>query len=214
MHVSAQAIKTQEKHNGKEEGKKKRRKEEGATSAPHEHAHTDFHKKYSLSTVARPKRFSPLAFYSPFLFFSHLFSFTSPHIPPFPIYTSTTPMAAAQNTPTSKEEWIKTADGHELFTKTWYAVGNPVASVVFVHGFGEHIVRKEKRPSPLYHVCVVQGCSNDETYLLSSLCVLKNYAGYDHVFDEFNKAGFQVSAFDQRGFGKTGKNYKPSITPL
>ncbi|KAG0361899.1 hypothetical protein BGZ54_008863 [Gamsiella multidivaricata] len=27
---------------------------------------------------------------------------------------------------------------------------------------------------------------------------------YNHVFEEFNKAGFQVSAFDQRGFGETG----------
>ncbi|KAF9131914.1 hypothetical protein BGW39_001150 [Mortierella sp. 14UC] len=71
--------------------------------------------------------------------------------------------------PTSKEEWITAADGHEIFTKTWFAVGAPVAAVVFVHGLGEHIVR------------------------------------YDHVFEEFNKAGFQVSAFDQRGFGQTGK---------
>lgn len=28
--------------------------------------------------------------------------------------------------------------------------------------------------------------------------------GYNHLFEEFNKAGFQVSAFDQRGFGQTG----------
>ncbi|KAF9082224.1 hypothetical protein BGX23_012670 [Mortierella sp. AD031] len=82
-------------------------------------------------------------------------------------------MAAQDNTkPTSKEEWIKAEDGHLIFTKTWYAVGTPVASVVFVHGLGEHIVR------------------------------------YDHVFEEFNKAGFQVSAFDQRGFGQTGKKTK------
>ncbi|KAG9325208.1 hypothetical protein KVV02_002062 [Mortierella alpina] len=78
--------------------------------------------------------------------------------------SSTTP-----EKPRSKEEWIKAEDGHEIFTKTWYAVGNPIASVVFVHGLGEHCVR------------------------------------YDHVFEEFNKAGFQVSAFDQRGFGETGK---------
>ncbi|KAF9338768.1 hypothetical protein BGZ91_007956 [Linnemannia elongata] len=84
-------------------------------------------------------------------------------------------MSAAQDTatkPTSKVEWIKAEDGHEIFTKTWYAVGTPVASVVFVHGLGEHIVR------------------------------------YDHVFEEFNKAGFQVSSFDQRGFGQTGKKSK------
>ncbi|KAI1320006.1 hypothetical protein EDD11_002337 [Mortierella claussenii] len=74
--------------------------------------------------------------------------------------------------PRSKEEWIKSEDGHEIFTKTWYAVGDPIAAVVFVHGLGEHIVR------------------------------------YDHVFEEFSKAGFQVSGFDQRGFGQTGKKSK------
>ncbi|KAF9932080.1 hypothetical protein FBU30_009010 [Linnemannia zychae] len=73
---------------------------------------------------------------------------------------------------TSKVEWITTEDGHELFTKTWFAVGTPVAALVFVHGLGEHIVR------------------------------------YDHVFEEFNKAGIQVSAFDQRGFGQTGRKSK------
>ncbi|KAF9431724.1 hypothetical protein BGZ76_011782 [Entomortierella beljakovae] len=78
----------------------------------------------------------------------------------------------ATDAPRSKEEWITSEDGHEIFTKTWYAVGTPVASIVFVHGFGEHIVR------------------------------------YDHVFEEFNKAGFQVSSYDQRGFGQTGKKSK------
>ncbi|KAF9345476.1 hypothetical protein BGX26_003080 [Mortierella sp. AD094] len=80
-------------------------------------------------------------------------------------------MSATEN-PRSKEEWIVTDDGHEIYTKTWFPEGKPVASVVFVHGFGEHIVR------------------------------------YDHVFEEFNKAGIQVSSFDQRGFGKTGKKSK------
>ncbi|KAF9124136.1 hypothetical protein BGX30_001097, partial [Mortierella sp. GBA39] len=74
--------------------------------------------------------------------------------------------------PTSKEEWVTAEDGYEIFTKTWFAVGTPVAVVVFVHGLGEHIVR------------------------------------YDHVFEEFNKAGFQVSAYDQRGFGQTGRRSK------
>ncbi|KAG0199961.1 hypothetical protein BGX28_006868 [Mortierella sp. GBA30] len=81
-------------------------------------------------------------------------------------------MTTATDKPTSKEEWIKAEDGHEIFTKTWFAIGQPVASIVFVHGLGEHIVR------------------------------------YDHVFEEFNKAGFQVSGFDQRGFGQTGKKSK------
>ncbi|KAF9417885.1 hypothetical protein BGZ94_009832 [Podila epigama] len=73
---------------------------------------------------------------------------------------------------TSKVEWIKAKDGHDIFTKTWYPAGKPVASIVFIHGLGEHCVR------------------------------------YDHVFEEFNKAGFQVSAYDQRGFGETGKKSK------
>ncbi|KAG0006156.1 hypothetical protein BGZ80_002005 [Entomortierella chlamydospora] len=80
-------------------------------------------------------------------------------------------MSTTEN-PRSKEEWIVADDGHEIYTKTWFPEGKPVASVVFVHGFGEHIVR------------------------------------YDHVFEEFNKAGIQVSSFDQRGFGKTGKKSK------
>lgn len=66
-------------------------------------------------------------------------------------------MSAAQNNtkPTSKEEWIKAEDGHEIFTKTWYAVGTPVASVVFVHGLGEHIVRKFKSFKRLWeHLCL------------------------------------------------------------
>ncbi|KAF9582236.1 hypothetical protein BGW38_000470 [Lunasporangiospora selenospora] len=37
---------------------------------------------------------------------------------------------------------------------------------------------------------------------------IKAEDGYDHVFEEFNKAGFQVHAFDQRGFGQTGKKSK------
>lgn len=51
-------------------------------------------------------------------------------------------MATTQEQPRFKEEWITAEDGHEVFTKTWYAVGAPVASIVFVHGLGEHIVRK------------------------------------------------------------------------
>ncbi|KAG0034726.1 hypothetical protein BGZ81_003424 [Podila clonocystis] len=81
-------------------------------------------------------------------------------------------MSTDSTKPTSKVEWIQAEDGHSIFTKTWYAVGTPVASIVFVHGLGEHCVR------------------------------------YDHVFEEFNKAGFQVHAFDQRGFGETGKKSK------
>ena len=51
-------------------------------------------------------------------------------------------MSTDSTKPTSKVEWIKAEDGHNIFTKTWYAVGTPVASIVFVHGLGEHCVRK------------------------------------------------------------------------
>ncbi|CAJ0764891.1 21741_t:CDS:2 [Entrophospora sp. SA101] len=40
------------------------------------------------------------------------------------------------------EEWINTKDGVPLYTKTWKSVSeSPVATVVFLHGFGEHINR-------------------------------------------------------------------------
>lgn len=109
-------------------------------------------------------------------------------------------MSAAQDSttkPTSKEEWIKAEDGHEIFTKTWYAVGTPVASVVFVHGLGEHIVRKCNVVS-----FPIKLNSSENGFLLTLYIFL--HIGYDHVFEEFNKAGFQVSSFDQRGFGQTG----------
>jgi len=38
------------------------------------------------------------------------------------------------------EEWTSAKDGTELFSKTW-KVKSPVATVVFIHGFGEHINR-------------------------------------------------------------------------
>lgn len=85
-------------------------------------------------------------------------SFLLPYTPSHPPFSFnplayTNRMSTAQDTttkPTSKEEWIKAEDGHEIFTKTWYAVGTPVASVVFVHGLGEHIVRKcEVVPLPV-----------------------------------------------------------------
>ncbi|KAI9315138.1 Alpha/Beta hydrolase protein [Dichotomocladium elegans] len=48
------------------------------------------------------------------------------------------------STVTVIEEWIKTSDGHEIFTKTWKPVGETVAQVVLVHGFGEHIGRYDR----------------------------------------------------------------------
>ncbi|KAG0349028.1 hypothetical protein BG004_002556 [Podila humilis] len=46
---------------------------------------------------------------------------------------------------TTAIEWIKAADGHEIFTKTWSPAKSPVASIVFVHGLGEHVCRKRSK---------------------------------------------------------------------
>ncbi|CAG8594722.1 5828_t:CDS:2 [Paraglomus occultum] len=44
--------------------------------------------------------------------------------------------------PTVTEEWITASDGAELFTMQWKpARESPVATVVFCHGFGEHVKR-------------------------------------------------------------------------
>ncbi|KAG2219437.1 hypothetical protein INT45_002322 [Circinella minor] len=39
------------------------------------------------------------------------------------------------------DEWITTDDGYSLFTKTWKPASKPIANVVMIHGFGEHIGR-------------------------------------------------------------------------
>jgi hypothetical protein len=57
-------------------------------------------------------------------------------------HSSSSTMTTTADKPRSKEEWVKADDGLEIFTKTWYSVDKPVATVVFVHGLGEHIVRK------------------------------------------------------------------------
>jgi len=42
----------------------------------------------------------------------------------------------------TEEAWLTTSDGKEIFTKQWMPANNsPVATVVFCHGFGEHINR-------------------------------------------------------------------------
>ncbi|CAJ0835609.1 6771_t:CDS:2, partial [Entrophospora sp. SA101] len=70
-------------------------------------------------------------------------------------------------------EWFDTKDGIRLYTKTWKSVSEPpIATVVFSHGFGEHVNR------------------------------------YNHVFDKFQLKNIEVYAFDQRGFGQTGKKNK------
>ncbi|KAI9280504.1 Alpha/Beta hydrolase protein, partial [Sporodiniella umbellata] len=42
------------------------------------------------------------------------------------------------------DEWITTEDGAEIFTKTWKTKDQPVATLVMIHGFGEHIARYDR----------------------------------------------------------------------
>ena len=67
------------------------------------------------------------------------------------------------------EEWSKFSDQQEYYSKTWHQKGSLVATVLFIHGLGEHVSR------------------------------------YQHVFPQFAEVGIKVFAFDQRGFGQTGK---------
>lgn len=39
---------------------------------------------------------------------------------------------------TTEEHTLTLADGLEVYTKTWEAVGPPVAHVLFLHGFSDH----------------------------------------------------------------------------
>ena len=67
------------------------------------------------------------------------------------------------------EEWSLFSDGQEYYSKTWHPKNKFIATVLFIHGLGEHVNR------------------------------------YDHVFEVFSANGIKTLAFDQRGFGKTGK---------
>ncbi|ORE08627.1 alpha/beta-hydrolase [Rhizopus microsporus var. microsporus] len=43
------------------------------------------------------------------------------------------------------EEWIRHKDGNEIYTKIWKATTpNPIATLVMVHGFGEHVGRHDR----------------------------------------------------------------------
>ncbi|KAG0734310.1 hypothetical protein G6F57_012016 [Rhizopus arrhizus] len=42
------------------------------------------------------------------------------------------------------DEWIKTEDGNDIFTKTWKAISTPIATLVLIHGFGEHVARYDR----------------------------------------------------------------------
>lgn len=64
--------------------------------------------------------------------------------------------------------WYQFSDKHPVYTLTWKPRGKSKATVLFLHGLGEHISR------------------------------------YHSVFSSFAQHGIQITAFDQRGFGKTG----------
>ncbi|CAG8476416.1 1111_t:CDS:2 [Racocetra fulgida] len=77
------------------------------------------------------------------------------------------------------DEWIKSSDGVEIYTRTWKAVSDkPIATVVFVHGFGEHIKRYN-------HVFDKFGKENIEVYA-------------------YDQRGFGETAIRNKNPGKTG----------
>ncbi|KAI8382477.1 Alpha/Beta hydrolase protein [Blakeslea trispora] len=45
---------------------------------------------------------------------------------------------------TVTKEWIKTKDNHEIFTMTWKPDTEPIATLVVIHGFGDHIARYDR----------------------------------------------------------------------
>ncbi|RKP37497.1 Alpha/Beta hydrolase protein [Dimargaris cristalligena] len=75
-------------------------------------------------------------------------------------------------------KWIRANDGHEIYTRTYRPIHRSIlATVVLVHGFGEHCDR------------------------------------YSKLARRFTDAGIQVYTYDQRGFGKTGRqNGRPGHT--
>ncbi|CAO3643172.1 unnamed protein product [Mucor hiemalis] len=48
------------------------------------------------------------------------------------------------NAITIVDEWIKTTNGQDIFTKTWKTPSTPRATLVLIHGFGEHIARYDR----------------------------------------------------------------------
>ncbi|KAL0089710.1 Alpha/Beta hydrolase protein [Phycomyces blakesleeanus] len=42
------------------------------------------------------------------------------------------------------DEWSTTKDNYPIFTKTWKPAGKPVAQILMIHGFGEHIARYDE----------------------------------------------------------------------
>jgi acylglycerol lipase len=45
----------------------------------------------------------------------------------------------AEDQCTVEEGWAKMADGHEVYTKTWKPSESPIARLVFIHGYSDHI---------------------------------------------------------------------------
>ena len=46
---------------------------------------------------------------------------------------------------TTSEEWVETNEPKvKIFTKTWHPASTPIATVIFNHGFGEHLQRYDE----------------------------------------------------------------------
>ncbi|RIB20355.1 Alpha/Beta hydrolase protein [Gigaspora rosea] len=74
------------------------------------------------------------------------------------------------------DKWIESSDGVEIYTRTWKAVSdNPIATVVFLHGFGEHITRYD-------HVFDKFGRKNIEVYAYDQ-------RGFGKTADKYNNKG-------------------------
>ncbi|KAF0555154.1 alpha/beta-hydrolase [Gigaspora margarita] len=87
------------------------------------------------------------------------------------------------------DKWIESSDGVEIYTRTWKAVSdNPIATVVFLHGFGEHITRYD-------HVFDKFGRKDIEVYA-------------------YDQRGFGETAVKNKNQGQTGgwKVIKKDIT--
>ncbi|RUP48687.1 Alpha/Beta hydrolase protein [Jimgerdemannia flammicorona] len=85
------------------------------------------------------------------------------------------------NEPTVIDEWITSSDGHSIFTKTWKPAGEVRAT----------LVRLFENPTLPSH-SLIHGFG-------------EHCARYHHVTSEFAKIGILTHAFDQRGFGETGR---------
>ncbi|CDS08239.1 hypothetical protein LRAMOSA02187 [Lichtheimia ramosa] len=94
------------------------------------------------------------------------------------------------------EEWIKTNNGYELFTKSWKPEGEPIAQVVMIHGFGEHISRYD-RMFTLFAENGIQCYGYDQRGFGQSGKKAQDYGnlhGYDTALNDINAAILRVKS--------------------